>query len=284
MIYPPDSVISSFTFSPLLGYVGEPILFTDLSGNTAINDPCTYEWDWGDGTVWGITKNASHTYSRVGNYTVVHWVTGSSSRNPTRDSKTLTVPVGEHAVQPKVCDPSKGNSSGITANTAPYSEKWRADGSCINPYICTCDPAYAKYRCDPGIGWSATLGWSGGYPGQTLIGEQNADCCAFCGAPALPPDVVSPVEVPVAIFEIESVIVDPAECNVGDFITAVANVRNNGTAAGAATVVFYWSDGSVFGDLPRTTSTIDVNATTSTPPAAGKAPSAGVLKLCAVFR
>ena len=271
MINPPDSVISSFTFSPLLGYVGEPILFTDLSGNTAINDPCTYEWEWGDGTAWGTTKNASHTYSRAGNYTVVHWVTGSSSRNPTRDSKTLTVPVGEHAVPPRICDPSKGNTTGIIGYSAPSSEKWDARGNCKYPYFCMCAPSYEKYRCDSSYG-------------ATLIQEQNADCCALCGAPALPPDVVSPIEVPTAIFEIESVIIDPPECNVGEFVTAVANVRNNGTATGAATVVFYWSDGTTFGDLPRTTPIIGVNATAPTPPAVGKAPSVGILKLCAVFR
>lgn len=283
MINPPDSVISSFTFSPLLGYVGEPILFTDLSGNTAVNDPCTYEWEWGDGAAWGTTKNASHTYSRAGNYTVVHWVTGSSSRNPTRDSKTLTVTVGvrENKIP---CDSRLGNTTGI-ANMENYSGIWNSEGGCILPYICKCaSPDYPKYKCVPDT--KTVMGdgsiYTGGRGYELIYPYPHNDCCAFCGVASGTGDI--PIQVPIATFEIESVTIDPTECNVGEFVTAVANVRNNGTAAGAATVVFFWSDGTSFGDLPRTTPIIGVNTTAPTPPAVGKAPSVGVLKLCAVFR
>lgn len=265
-----DAVQSNFTFSPLFGRPGVTITFTDLSGNLGANAPCKFEWDWGDGSTWGNTQNATHIYNRAGNFTVVHWVTGSI--NLTRSMKTLTIPIGEDITPKPLCDPTKGNPAGIVAYSAPYADKWSGaypNSICIQPYLCMCAPTYTKYRCEPN--GSATKIW-----------EQHADCCAFCGAPPIPPGTPEPV-VYMPVFEIISVDVTPVNPGRTELITAIAHVKNTGNAAGSATVIFYWENGIAL-DLPRTTEQISVNTTLMTPPAKGFAPGEGAHTLCAELR
>jgi len=265
--YAPDAVIANFTYSPLLGDKGKPISFSDLSGNTTVNDPCTYEWDWGDGSAHTFTKNATHTYYSVGNYSVVLWVTGS--KNLTRSMKVLTVPVGTTEVAPLTCNPSGGSADGIVDFNAPYSQTWTPAGQCIQPYQCNCSPgSYAKYACHPN-------------GSSSLVMVNHPDCCVFCGvntAPAGAPPTVLP---PSAAFAVVDVTVTPSQCTVGESVTATAHVQNSGTAAAAATVQFYWDDGTEF-DYPVTTGVINVNTTVATPPRQGLIKRAGSLKLCAV--
>lgn len=267
--YAPDSVIANFTYSPLLGDKGKPISFSDLSGNTLANDPCTYEWDWGDGSANSYTKNATHTYWNVGNYTVIHWVTGS--KNLTRSMKVLTVPVGTTEVAPLTCNPAGGNVTGIVDMNASYYERYTPDGQCVQPYQCNCYPgSYAKYACRPG-------------GAASLIMVNHPDCCKFCAVDTSAPGDQPTVLPPAPVFEVVDITVSPSTCNIGDIVTAIAHVKNTGNAAGAATVAFYWDNGTTF-DLPRTTGVINVNTTVPTPPAMGQAPAEGMLKICAVVR
>lgn len=267
--YVPDSVQANFTYSPLLGYKGEPIQFSDLSGNTIVNDPCTYEWDWGDRSANGHTKNATHTYWNAGNYTVMLWVTGS--KNLARSLKVLTVPVGEHQVIPETCNPAGGNTDGIVDMNASTYERFTPAGACVQPYQCMCAPgSYAKYQCTPGFG-------------AILIMVNHPDCCKFCGVDTSAPGDTPTVLPPAPVFEIVDITVSPSTCNIGDIVTAIAHVKNTGNAAGAATVTFYWDNGRAL-DLSRTTDVIYVNMTVPTPPAMGQAPAEGMLKICAVVR
>ena len=276
--YAPDAVQVNFTYSPLLGYKGEPIQFSDLSGNTAINDPCTYEWDWGDGSAHAYTKNATHTYFSVGNYPVTHKVTGS--KNLSTGSKALVVAVGSKDVAPLTCNPAGGDATGIVDISAPYGEKYSPTGSCVQPYQCMCvDGAYAKYRCDPSTG---IPGAGGSYPGSTLISINHPDCCKFCGVNTSAPGDAPTVLLPSPNFSVVDITVTPSSCNAGELVTAIAHVTNTGNAAGTAKVVFYWDDGTSL-DLPRTTDVINVNTTVPTPPAVGQAPSEGTRKLCAML-
>lgn len=58
------TVIANFTSSVTVGYAPLSVHFEDLSQNAT-----AWRWDFGDGSRSSL-KNPSHTYSRVGNYTV----------------------------------------------------------------------------------------------------------------------------------------------------------------------------------------------------------------------
>jgi len=267
----PDGVIVNWTYSPLLAWKGEPVQFTDLSGNIEINDPCSYEWDWGDGSAWSYTKNATHTYWNVGNYTVVHWVKGS--KNLGRNMKVMTVPVGSKDVAPATCNPSGGSAVGIGSWGDSYYENSNPDKSCVHPYLCMgCQAGgfHAKYQCNPG-------------GSATLIMQNHPDCCVFCGVDESTPGAPPTVMPPAAIFEVISLDITPPACGIGDYISVVAHVKNSGNAAAAATVTLYWNNGEPF-SLSRTTGLINVNTTVATPPFGGVAPLGGYLKLCAQVR
>jgi len=58
--------VAAFSASPLVVAVGSPVSFTDASTNT----PTSWSWDFGD--ISGSTlQNPTHSYSNVGNYTVI---------------------------------------------------------------------------------------------------------------------------------------------------------------------------------------------------------------------
>jgi len=261
----PDAVIVDFSFSPSPAWKGEPVQFMDLSKNIEINDPCTYVWDWGDGTVNSYTKNATHTFSRVGGFSVTHWVQGS--KNLTKNFMTMGVQVGTKEVAPSTCNPAGGSAVGIGDWGDSYYENWNPDKSCVHQYLCMgCDRFRAKYQCNPG-------------GSATLIMQNHPDCCVFCGVDESTPGEL-PTLPPSPKFEVVLVTVTPPMCSIGDQITVIAHVKNVGTAAGSASVQFYWDNGEPF-SLRRTTGIIDVNTTVAAPPAGGVAPLGGYLKLCA---
>jgi hypothetical protein len=107
-----DAVGTNFTASPAFGRPGVAVSFMDTSTNLDVNEPCVFEWDFGDGSARIFSKNAIHTYNTPGNYTVMHWVSGARntdnpydrSTNESRILKSIVYSVGE-APAPAVCDP-----------------------------------------------------------------------------------------------------------------------------------------------------------------------------------
>jgi len=63
---PGYSVIADFTGSPTVEIAPFTVTFTDKS----TGHPTMWDWDWGDGTDHGTTKNPSHIYTDPGIYTV----------------------------------------------------------------------------------------------------------------------------------------------------------------------------------------------------------------------
>ena len=270
-----DAVIANFTFSIPTGDVGRPgqtIVFIDTSENVAQNIPCKFEWDWGDGSTWGNTQNATHMYNRAGGFSVTHWVTGS--KNLSRSMQTIVVYIGGEIPTTKLCDPAAGNPEGIISTNAPYSEKWTGTFpflTCTHPYTCLCAPSYTKYTCN------------GGGTSQTKIRDYHEDCCAFCsGTPTLSSGTIIPITLR-PVFRVVDVVITPQTPGKTERITAVAHVSNIGNAAGAATVALFWETGVPFSSV-ITTETIGVNTTVAAPPAYGFAPSEGIHKLCAQLR
>jgi PKD repeat protein len=272
-------VIVDFAYSPnsldplYIARPGTTITFTDLSLNLDVNAPCKFEWDWGDGSTWGTTQNATHIYSRPGNFTVVHWVTGGVNKG--RNEKTITIPVGADLSPKPLCNPLKGDPTGISRAgdrdvwLGTYPNMW-----CRNPYTCTCEPRFAKYKCNPN-------------GNEVLIWEFHADCCAFClargeGTSVIPPGTEEPV-ISMPVFQIESIDVTPPNPGRTELVTVIAHIKNVGNAAGAATVVFYWDDGTPL-DQARTTEWMGVNTTQATAPAKGFPPGTGIQKICAVLQ
>ena len=265
----PDAVIVNFIFSPNPAFKGEPIQFTDLSTNITINDPCTYEWDWGDGSAKSYTKNATHTYWNVGAYSIMHFVQGS--KNLSKSVAYGNVPVGSKEVAPSTCNPAGGSAVGIGDSADTFYENWNPDGSCVHEYTCAaCGRFNAKYRCLPG-------------GGELLIMQNHPDCCVFCGIDESVPGELPPVLPPAPIFEVVEVTITPPSCSIGDYISVTAHVKNSGNTAGAATVTLYWNNGEIFSNS-RVTGIINVNTTVATPPFGGVAPLSGYLKLCAMVR
>ena len=59
--------------------------FTDKSSDS----PTSYSWDFGDGSPLLYTKNAKHTYTIPGVYTIIHQVTGAGGT--TTCTKTIEI-------------------------------------------------------------------------------------------------------------------------------------------------------------------------------------------------
>jgi PKD repeat protein len=271
----PSAVVSSFEFTPGTPGQNTTVQFTDTSTNTAANGTITYTWDFGDGSVLSSAKNPSHVYSSVGNFTVMHVARGSMNQTPSISYGVVSV---QPVAAPLYCNSAGGNTAGVLlsyvsgeTSTQQYERIWSGtwpNAVCRQPYTCTCDPYYAKYQCLPN-------------GSETLISQNHPDCCALCNfnnAPVgTPPTVLN-----LPNFVVTSVSVTPSTtCYSGEYIQIVASVSNTGSVAAAATVTFYWDDGTAF-DLERTTPVINVNSTQNTPPAGGYADRAGVI--CAVVK
>lgn len=68
-INPPSgyTVAADFTGSPTAEIAPFTVTFSDKS----IGNATSWDWDWGDGTVHGITQDPTHIYTNVGTYTVI---------------------------------------------------------------------------------------------------------------------------------------------------------------------------------------------------------------------
>jgi PKD repeat protein len=268
-----DSVNSNFTFSPGNPKTGQAIQFTDASTNISQNGNCQFTWDWGDGSAKSTSKDASHTFYKVGNYMVMHTAMGGVNYTVTTSYHYVTV-VSDY-VPPAYCNPAGGNKANIGNKADPYLKNWTdvpyPGSQCIYPNLCLCDYEgghYAKYSCQPN-------------GSATLISDNHPDCCVYCGVNTAPPDA-PPTVPPVPNFTVVDVVITPPTAYVGEYISVVAHISNSGVAAGTASVMFYWDDGTPL-DVPRVTGVINVNTTVATPPAAGYVPkTAGTYKLCAV--
>ena len=271
----PDAVICSFSWTPLNPKSGDTVHFTDTSTNTAANGNITYAWDFGDGSVISTAQNPTHVYTAVGNgmdFTIMHTARGSVNQTSAIAYGTIGV---DGVAPPLVCNSAGGDVTGVVASYIPgesgtdhYYRIWTnapyPNSLCKQPYECTCSPDYAKYQCAPN-------------GSMTLISQNHPDCCKFCGLAAISGAATVVLQLPK--FTVTRVSVTPSTtCYSGEYIQAVATVTNTGAVAGAASVTFYWDDGTAF-DLARTTSIVSVNGTQDTPPAGGFAKQ-GVL--CAV--
>jgi PKD repeat protein len=255
------AVICNFSASPLFSRPGDTVTFTDLSGNLSNNSPCTFSWDFGDGSPAVFSQNATHIYTHAGNFTVMH--TAQGSVNLTKAYRTITYPVGA-IVSPLICDASTGNTTGIIDYTLPYAQKWDSAGNCKAPYLCMC-LYQAKYACKPN-------------GSAELLSERNPDCCKWCGVglPAPAPNTAAPN------FVVVGVDITPTQFKIGDTITAIVHVQNNGTASGTATVAVTWNDGVLLGDHVST-GLMNVNSTVSVT-VSGTVPSyrnTGTYNICA---
>lgn len=61
-----DPPVSKFSMDKTTARVGEFVTFTNLSLNYG-----AYIWNFGDGTVEGLIRNPTHSYSSAGSYTIV---------------------------------------------------------------------------------------------------------------------------------------------------------------------------------------------------------------------
>ena len=140
---PPGPVVA-FTATPTTGPAS---LFVSFTNNSTGANPLTFAWDFEtDGTVDATTKNASHTYTAVGTYTVTLTVT---DKNGVSNSGTATITVS--AAVPTCTVPNFTNQN---QQTGPQTQvKWNAAGFTttvvFNP---TRPPEYKIKSQDPPAG------------------------------------------------------------------------------------------------------------------------------------
>lgn len=123
--------IADFTVNPGVAAVGRPTLFTDQSTSrgTAL---ATWDWDFGDGTPRSKLRNASHTYTRAGSFTVKLTVTDAqgTTASATRVLTSTQPPVAAFSMTPSTVD-----SGGVvrftdlsTDDGGIVSRAWTVDG------------------------------------------------------------------------------------------------------------------------------------------------------------
>jgi PKD repeat protein len=78
--------VAGFTASPTSGAAPLPVQFTDTSTGT----PTSWAWDFGDGGM-STTKNAAHTYTQPGTYTVKLTATNAIGSNVATRTGLITV-------------------------------------------------------------------------------------------------------------------------------------------------------------------------------------------------
>ena len=83
---PIKAPIAAFSASPRSGKTSLKVQFTDKSANS----PTSWKWNFGDGT-YSTQKNPSHTYRKVGKYTVSLTVKNAKGSNIKTISNYITV-------------------------------------------------------------------------------------------------------------------------------------------------------------------------------------------------
>jgi PKD repeat protein len=71
------TIVPDFSAAPTTEIVPFTAAFTDLS----LGHPTTWDWDWGDGTTHGSTRNPAHLYTTVGVYPVTLTASNAYSSN-----------------------------------------------------------------------------------------------------------------------------------------------------------------------------------------------------------
>jgi len=95
----PVKPVAAFSASPTSGKAPLTVVFKDKSTGS----PTSWKWSFGDGTV-KTSQNPTHTYSKVGNYTVKLTVTnaiGSNTITKTNYIKVLGKPVAAFTASPR---------------------------------------------------------------------------------------------------------------------------------------------------------------------------------------
>jgi PKD repeat protein len=120
-VNPPPGPVVAFTTNPSPA-TGTAPLFVSFTNNSTGTNPLTYKWDFdSNGTVDATTKNASHTYSAAGTYTVTLTVTDT---NGLSNSGTATITVA--AAVPMCTVPNFTNQNQQTSDQVQV--KWNAAG------------------------------------------------------------------------------------------------------------------------------------------------------------
>jgi PKD repeat protein len=123
--------VADFSATPTAATPGTNVVFSDLSTNT----PNGWDWDFGDGSAHGSTKNPSHNYSAIGDYTVT--LTASNDSGPGAPvSKIGYIKIGNAPLASFTADPTSGpaalsvhfvNTS--DSGTGPTTWAWDFDGN-----------------------------------------------------------------------------------------------------------------------------------------------------------
>jgi PKD repeat protein len=128
---------AQFTASPVKGPAPLTVQFTDLSSSSGTT---TYKWDINnDGIIDYTTKNAVHTYTKTGNYSVKHIVKDSSGRDVELKTSYITVTAAPVVPVAPVAAFSSDKQSGYvpltvqftdtSTGTAPLTYAWDFDNN-----------------------------------------------------------------------------------------------------------------------------------------------------------
>jgi len=100
--------VADFTATPLSGEAPKSIAFTDATTGV----PTTWDWDFGDGSTHGTTKNPTHIYTVAGTYTVTLIATNGLGTDT--EIKTDYLTISPHQITYYV-DASGGSPGGYTS-------------------------------------------------------------------------------------------------------------------------------------------------------------------------
>lgn len=135
-----DSLTVNFSATPTSGTVPLTVQFHDLSSG-GLGVVTTWDWDWGDSTAHGTTKDPSHIYSTAGTYSPKLTVTTDESL-----TKSLTKPglITANATTPPpvanfVGNPRSGPSpltvnfsNTTTGGLAPFTYAWYLNNTVLS--------------------------------------------------------------------------------------------------------------------------------------------------------
>jgi PKD repeat protein len=81
--------VASFTVEPAVPMEGSPAWFNDTSTNY---ESITWQWDFGDGTVWSTAQNTTHVFAQDGTYTVTLRITDAEMQS---SEKSIVITVAD---------------------------------------------------------------------------------------------------------------------------------------------------------------------------------------------
>jgi PKD repeat protein len=117
--------VANFSATPRSGNASLTVQFTDLSTNT----PTSWDWNFGDGSAHGTTKNPSHQYTSAGTYTITLTATNSGGSDGETKTGYVTVSATPAPVAAFAATPISGNAP-LTVqftNQSTNSTSWSWD-------------------------------------------------------------------------------------------------------------------------------------------------------------